>query len=119
MNFSKIIANISLDIGAIRLEPDKPFLWASGYLMPVYNDNRLLLSSAKYRQIINDGFQEIITRKKISIDVVAGTATAGIPAATSLSNTLETPLIYVRPSSKTHGMQIKSKGCYTQIKKWW
>jgi orotate phosphoribosyltransferase len=78
--------------------------------MPVYNDNRLLLSSAKYRQIINDGFQEIITRKKISIDVVAGTATAGIPAATSLSNTLETPLIYVRPSSKTHGMQNKIEG---------
>ena len=110
MNFSEIIANISLDIGAIRLEPDKPFLWASGYLMPVYNDNRLLLSSAKYRQIINAGFQEIITRKKISIDVVAGTATAGIPAATSLSNTLETPLIYVRPSSKAHGMQNKIEG---------
>jgi orotate phosphoribosyltransferase len=110
MNFSKEIAKISLDTGAIRLEPDKPFLWASGYLMPVYNDNRLLLSSAKYRQIINDGFQEIITQKKISIDVVAGTATAGIPAATSLSNALETPLIYVRPSSKTHGMQNKIEG---------
>ena len=110
MNFSKEIAKISLETGAIRLEPDKPFLWASGYLMPVYNDNRLLLSSAKYRQTINDGFQEIITQKKISIDVVAGTATAGIPAATSLSNTLETPLIYVRPSSKTHGMQNKIEG---------
>ena len=110
MNFSKEIAKISLDTGAIRLEPEKPFLWSSGYLMPIYNDNRLLLSSAKYRQIINDGFQEIITQKKISVDVVAGTATAGIPAATSLSNTLETPLIYVRPSSKTHGMQNKIEG---------
>jgi len=110
MNFSKEIAKISLETGAIRLEPDKPFLWASGYLMPVYNDNRLLLSSAKYRQIINDGFQKIITQKKISVDVVAGTATAGIPAATSLSNTLETPLIYVRPSSKIHGMQNKIEG---------
>ena len=110
MNFSKEIAKISLDTGAIKLQPDKPFLWASGYLMPVYNDNRLLLSSAKYRQIINDGFQEIITQKKISVDVVAGTATAGIPAATSLSNTLETPLIYVRPSPKNHGMQNKIEG---------
>jgi len=110
MNFSKQIAKISLDIGAIKLQPDKPFLWASGYLMPVYNDNRLLLSSAKYRQIINDGFQEIITQNKISVDVIAGTATAGIPAATSLSNTLETPLIYVRPSPKTHGMQNKIEG---------
>ena len=110
MNFSKEIAKISLETGAIRLEPDKPFLWASGYLMPVYNDNRLLLSSSKYRQIINDGFQEIIKQKNISVDVVAGTATAGIPAATSLSNTLETPLIYVRASSKTHGMQNKVEG---------
>jgi orotate phosphoribosyltransferase len=110
MNFSKEIAKISLETGAIKLDPDKPFLWASGYLMPVYNDNRLLLSSSKYRQIINEGFQEIITRKKISVDVIAGTAIAGIPAATSLSNTLETPLIYVRPSSKTHGMQNKIEG---------
>jgi orotate phosphoribosyltransferase len=110
LNFSKEIAKISLETGAIKLQPDKPFLWASGYLMPVYNDNRLLLSSAKYRQIINDGFQEIITQKKISVDVVAGTATAGIPAATSLSNALETPLIYVRPSPKIHGMQNKIEG---------
>ena len=72
MNFSKEIAKVSLETGAIRLEPENPFLWASGYLMPIYNDNRLLLGNAKHRQLIAEGFQEIIKSKKIEFDVVAG-----------------------------------------------
>ena len=112
MNFSKEIAKISLDTGAIRLEPENPFLWASGYLMPIYNDNRLLLGNSKHRQLIAEGLQKIITCKIIEVDVVAGTATAGIPPATSLSNLLETPLIYVRPTPKEHGMKNQIEGVF-------
>ena len=110
MNFSKEIAKISLDIGAIKLDPENPFLWASGYRMPIYNDNRLLLADAKHRQLITEGFQSILNSKNIGIDVIAGTATAGIAPATSLANLMETPLIYVRPISKEHGMQSKIEG---------
>ena len=59
MNYSREIAKISLDTGAIKLNPNNPFLWASGYRMPIYNDNRLLLGNAKHRQIIANGFQSI------------------------------------------------------------
>ena len=63
MNFSKEIAKISLETGAIKLEPETPFLWASGYYMPIYNDNRLLLGSSKHRKLIAEGFKDIIISK--------------------------------------------------------
>ena len=110
MNFSSEIAKISLETGAIKLAPENPFLWASGYRMPIYNDNRLLLGNAKHRQLIANGFQSIIQEKNIDVEVVAGTATAGIPPATSLANLLETPLIYVRPNPKEHGMKNQIEG---------
>lgn len=78
--------------------------------MPIYNDNRLLLGNSKHRRIITKGFQSILSGKNIAIDLVAGTATAGIAPATSLANLLETPLIYVRPSTKTHGMHNQIEG---------
>ena len=110
MNFSKEIAKISLDTGAIKLDSKNPFLWASGYLMPIYNDNRLLLGSSKHRQLITESFRSIINDKNIATDVIAGTATAGIAPATSLANLMETPLIYVRPSPKDHGMENQIEG---------
>lgn len=110
MNFSKEIVKISLDIGAIKLDPKNPFVWASGYRMPIYNDNRLLLGNSKHRQLITEGFRSIINDKNITIDVIAGTATAGIAPATSLANLIETPLIYVRSNPKAHGMQNQIEG---------
>ena len=110
MNFFEEIAKISLETEAIKLSPESPFLWASGYRMPVYNDNRLLLGNSKHRQLITEGFKNIIRNKRINADVIAGTATAGIPPATSLANILETPLIYVRQSSKEHGMKNQIEG---------
>jgi orotate phosphoribosyltransferase len=110
MKFSEKIAKISLQTGAIRLNLETPFLWASGSRMPIYNDNRLLLGSAKHRQLITKGFRDIIKNQKIEVDVIAGTATAGIPHATSLANILEVPLIYVRPNQKTHGMKNQIEG---------
>ena len=114
MKFSEEIAKISLETGAIRLEAETPFLWASGYRMPIYNDNRLLLGNSQHRQLIAEGFKDVITCKEIEVDVIAGTATAGIPPATSLANLLETPLIYVRPHPKEHGMKNQIEGILRQ-----
>ena len=114
MRFSEEIAKISIETGAIQLNPETPFLWASGYRMPIYNDNRLLLGNAKHRRLIADGFKDVITSKEIEVDVIAGTATAGIPPATSLANLLETPLIYVRTHPKEHGMKNQIEGVLHQ-----
>lgn len=107
---AKDLARIALDIGAIQLSPDDPFTWASGYRMPVYNDNRLLLGDYEHRRLVMRGFLEVLSAENIDTDVVAGTATAGIPHATSLANQLETPLIYVRPRAKKHGMNTRIEG---------
>ena len=110
MNFSKELTKISLDIGAIKLDSENPFLWASGYRMPIYNDNRFLLGNSIHRQLITEGFRSIINDKNIEIDAIAGIATAGIAPATSLANLMGTPLIYVRPTPKNHGMQNQIEG---------
>lgn len=109
-NISKEVARISLDTGAIKLDPENPFLWASGYRMPIYNDNRLLLGNAKHRKLVAEGFRSILNEKNIEVEVVAGTATAGIAPATSLADLIEAPLIYVRPIPKNHGMQNQIEG---------
>lgn len=110
MTHSEELARTALEIGAIKIDPERPFTWASGYKMPVYNDNRLLLGSFAHRMLVADGFRAIITAEKIAVDVVAGTATAGIPHATTLANHLQTPLIYVRSAAKAHGMKNQIEG---------
>ena len=117
MKFSEEIAKISIETGAIQLNPETPFLWASGYRMPIYNDNRLLLGNAKHRRLIAEGFRDVITSKEIEVDVIAGTATAGIPPATSLADMLKTPLIYVRPNPKEHGMKNQIEGVLSDNQK--
>ena len=98
---SQEVARIALKIGAIQFRPENPFYWASGYRMPVYNDNRVLVAT---------GFQEIIRQEKLVVEVVAGTATAGIPHATTLANLLCAPLVYVRSKPKDHGTQSQVEG---------
>ncbi len=104
------LAETALDIGAIRLSPEAPFTWASGYQMPVYNDNRLLLGKYQHRRLVADGFLAILKDNAIEADVVAGTATAGIAPATTLADRLEKPLIYIRPQAKKHGMGNRIEG---------
>ncbi len=104
------LARISLAIGSIRLKPDAPFRWASGYRMPIYNDNRMLLASSGHRRLVAGAFEELVLQTGIAFDFIAGTATAGIPHATSLADRLELPLAYVRSASKGHGMGNRIEG---------
>ncbi len=109
-NISEALARISLEIGAIKISPDKPFTWASGYKMPIYNDNRLLLGNAEHRALIAKGFLNLLKKSNAKVEVLAGTATAGIPHATTLADMLQLPLIYVRSTAKSHGMGNKIEG---------
>lgn len=110
MNVAQQLAKISLEIGAIKINSQKPFTWASGYRMPLYNDNRMLLGNADHRNLIAEGLKAIIEKQDVRVDTVAGVATAGIPHATSLANLIKLPLIYVRSSPKEHGLKNQVEG---------
>jgi len=109
-NLSKRLAMTSLKIGAIKLRPEDPFEWVSGYRMPIYNDNRLLLCNADYRQQVAEVFGAMMTYYDINPSIIAGTSTSGIPPATTLADRLGKPLIYVRDKPKDHGLHNQIEG---------
>jgi orotate phosphoribosyltransferase len=106
---SKKVASILLDIGSVLFSRNKPFKFDSGILSPVYTDNRLIISHPKYREKIVSFLIEKI--KEIGIpDVVAGTATAGIPHAAFIAQQLKIPMVYVRAKPKEHGRGNQVEG---------
>lgn len=104
------IAQHLLEIGAVHLRPNDPFTWTSGIQSPIYCDNRLTLSHPHVRRDIIKGFAEQISDNLVEVDIIAGTATAGIPHAALLSEALDLPMIYVRGSAKGHGKQNQIEG---------
>ena len=92
------VAKVAFELGAIRLNVNDPFRWVSGYRMPIYNDNRRLLASSEARSLVAEGFEAILKVLDYDPDSIAGTATAGIPHATTLADRLGKPLSYVRSS---------------------
>jgi orotate phosphoribosyltransferase len=102
------IAKILLDQKAVFLRPEDPFTWTSGIKSPVYCDNRLLISSVGPREEIVKAFAQKIT--PLNVDVISGTATAGIPWAAWIAAELRLPLVYVRSSSKDHGRKNAIEG---------
>jgi len=108
--YAKELISISLDIGAVKLNRENPFLWASGYYMPIYNDNRIFLQDKRYRDLIADSFIKIMEDNNIEADIIAGTSTSGIPLATTIADKLDLPLSYVRDKPKKHGMKNRIEG---------
>ncbi|MGW8267703.1 MAG: orotate phosphoribosyltransferase [Longimicrobiales bacterium] len=104
------IAEFGLSIGAIKLNPDHPFQWASGYRMPIYNDNRMFLFHPEMRKTIARGLAEIVEERAVAPEVVAGTATAGIPHGALLADLLSLPFIYIRDKPKGHGLKNRIEG---------
>lgn len=92
------------------MSPEKPFTWASGLKSPIYCDNRLTLGYPDIRNEIARAFEEIITKHSLDADVLAGTATAGIPHAAILATKLDKPMCYVRSSAKKHGRKNTIEG---------
>ncbi|WHY35850.1 orotate phosphoribosyltransferase [Cytobacillus firmus] len=105
------IAEKLLDIKAVALNPNDPFTWSSGLRSPIYCDNRLTLSFPEVRKEIAAGLQAIILDKFPEAELIAGTATAGIPHAAWVSDNMELPMCYVRSKAKGHGKgkQIEGK----------
>ncbi|PFG12910.1 orotate phosphoribosyltransferase [Bacillus sp. es.036] len=99
----KSIAKALLEIEAVSLQPNNPFTWSSGLLSPIYCDNRLTLSYPKVRKEIARGLAAMVKEKYADAEVIAGTATAGIPHASWVSDLLDLPMVYVRGSAKGHG----------------
>ncbi|MDD5307841.1 MAG: orotate phosphoribosyltransferase [Deltaproteobacteria bacterium] len=104
------IARSLLKIGAVTLRLDPPFTWASGRLSPIYCDNRLLMSYPSLRREVARSFAALLERERWKPEVVAGTATAGIPHAAWLADLLDLPMVYVRGSAKGHGKENRVEG---------
>lgn len=105
------IAERLLEIKAVALQPSDPFTWSSGMRSPIYCDNRLTLSYPAVRKEIANGLKETILAKFPEAEVIAGTATAGIPHAAWVSDLMDLPMCYVRSKAKGHGQgnQIEGK----------
>ena len=98
------IAEYLLQIKAVKLQPGKPFVWASGWKSPIYCDNRKTLSYPKIRTYIRQQFIQLITEKFGKPDVIAGVATGGIAQAALVAQDMGLPMIYVRSEPKSHGL---------------
>lgn len=99
------VAKILLKVGAVSLSPTEPYRFVSGILSPIYCDNRLLMSYPEEREKIVNYFLKLIKEENINFEVIAGTATAGIPWAAWIAEKLKKPMVYVRKEAKEHGKQ--------------
>ncbi|MFT9097975.1 orotate phosphoribosyltransferase [Liquorilactobacillus sp.] len=106
----KQVAKDLLEINAVTLSPNKPFTWASGIKSPIYCDNRLTISYPKIRKEIARGIANLIRDLFPEAQVIAGTATAGIPHAAWIAAELNLPMIYVRSKPKDHGQGRQIEG---------
>lgn len=107
---SESIAKHLLAINAVVLSPDEPFTWASGIVSPVYCDNRLTLAYPEIRKDVVQSFVDLIHENYPEVELIAGTATAGIPHAALISEAMGLPMAYVRGSAKSHGKKKQIEG---------
>lgn len=99
-----------VSIEAIKIQPNQPFRWASGWNSPIYCDNRLSLSFPKIRTMVKNALTKMIRDKYPDVECIAGVATAGIPQGALVAEALGLPFIYIRSKSKAHGMENQIEG---------
>lgn len=107
---AKKIAKDLLTIEAVFLSPNEPFTWASGIKSPIYCDNRITMSYPVIRKAIAKGLAEKIKKAYPDVQVIAGTATAGIPHAAWVAAILDLPMVYIRSKAKVHGKGNQIEG---------
>lgn len=108
----KAVAEKLLQAGAVKLSPEKPFTWASGWKSPIYCDNRKVLSFPYIRDFIKSEMCNVIFERFPEADALAGVATAGIAWGAMAADQLKLPFLYVRPKPKEHGMGNQIEGNY-------
>lgn len=113
MTDASITADKLLQIEAVKLSPEKPYTWASGWKSPIYCDNRRVLSYPYIREFIKSELCNTVFEKFPEADLVAGVATAGIAWGAMVADQLKLPFIYVRPKPKEHGLGNQIEGFYT------
>jgi len=104
------IANLLLQIKAIKINVAKPFQWASGWKSPIYCDNRKTLSYPQIRNVIKEHFISIIKDKFGNVQAIAGIATGAIAIGAIVADVLNLPFVYVRPDHKNHGLMNLIEG---------
>ncbi|MGL4695372.1 orotate phosphoribosyltransferase [Enterococcus larvae] len=107
---AKNIAKDLLKIEAVFLSPNDPFTWASGIKSPIYCDNRITMSYPMIRKEIAQGLADQIKENYPGVEVIAGTATAGIPHAAWVADILDLPMVYIRSKAKEHGKGNQIEG---------
>lgn len=113
MTNEKAVAEKLLQVQAIKLSPENPFTWASGWKSPIYCDNRKVLSFPFVRDFIKSEMCNVIFEKFPQAEMLAGVATAGIAWGAMAADQLKLPYIYVRPKPKEHGLGNQIEGYYT------
>src|SRR6476620_8129696 len=106
-----------LQADAVRLSPEKPFTWASGWKSPIYCDNRKLLSQPYVREYIKSELCNLVFEQFPDAGLIAGVATAGIAWGALVADQLKLPFIYVRPKPKEHGLGNQIEGSYEKGQK--
>ncbi len=112
MTNERAVAEKLLQINAIRLNPQQPFTWASGWKSPIYCDNRKTLSFPFIRDFVKSELCNVIFEAFPDADMLAGVATAGIAWGAMAADQLKLPYIYVRPKPKEHGLGNQIEGFY-------
>lgn len=110
MTLANEIASALLAIKAVYLKPKDPFTWASGIQSPIYTDNRVTLSYPEVRTMIENGFVARIREHFPDVEVIAGTATAGIPHGAIIADKMNLPFAYIRSKPKDHGAGNQIEG---------
>jgi len=109
-NYQEETAKILLDINAIKLNPNEPFTWASGWKSPIYCDNRIILSNPEIRNTIKMYLAQVMGKNFEKPDAIAGVATGAIGIGMLVAEYLDLPFIYVRPEAKKHGRKNQIEG---------
>jgi orotate phosphoribosyltransferase len=114
---AKKTAELLLQINAIKLNSKNPFIWASGWISPIYCDNRIILSHPQIRIFVREQIVKQIEELYGKPDVIAGVATGAIGIGMLVADVMNLPFIYVRPNSKKHGRKNQIEGQYTKSQK--
>ncbi|MBO9620381.1 MAG: orotate phosphoribosyltransferase [Niabella sp.] len=117
MNDAKIVAEKLLQVNAVKLRPEEPFTWASGWKSPIYCDNRSVLSFPFVRDFIKSELSNVLFEQFSDADCIAGVATGAIAWGALAADQLKLPFIYVRPKPKEHGLGNQVEGLFEKGQK--